>query len=81
MAFSAAPDVILQISKKVKELEHILRHLLTEIGEADMRPRVYPARSMRKPPLQEIKQPPREKKDETLDLEALDKKLEEILGK
>lgn len=81
IVFTVAPDVVLQINKKVKELEHILRHLTTEIGEADTRPRVYPLRSVRKAPLQETKQPVREKKDEALDLEALDKKLEEILGK
>lgn len=83
IAFTVAPDTVLQINKKVKELEHLLRHLTTEIGGVDIRPRLYPLRSMRKPPLREIKQPlpPHEKKDETLDLEALDKKLEEILGK
>lgn len=81
--FAVVPSAIAQIEKKVKESPQLLRHLITEEEIETRRPIML--RPLR--PLPAAGQPPpvlrreAEKPEEKLDLEALDKKLEEILGK
>lgn len=80
--FAMAQGSVGALEKKIKSQTNMLRHLLTEEEIMEMRPfmlRTIPSRPqpMRPRPI------PREapKTEEKLDLEALDKKLEEILGK
>lgn len=83
MTFSMAPELLTELKKKLAGEANILRHLLTE---EDMelynipRARLYTPRALpseAKP----MPAPAEETPGEKLDLEALDKKLEEILGK
>lgn len=78
--FTFAPELLASLEKKIKDKE-ILRFLLVEeeIGKRPPAFRIVPSR----PTLPKQKVIPREepKAEEKLDLEALDKKLEEILGK
>lgn len=81
--FSILPEEISNVTKRVKATEHVLRHLIIEGSVRDTRisPRVFSAREdMRRRPTKEITPLPK-KREEMLDLETLDKKLEEILGK
>ena len=80
--FSAPPESIKMLEKKLKSDETFLRYLIVE--EETRKPlmpfrplpqRPFPARPRAPTPRIEIKP------EEKLDLEALDKKLEEILGK
>ncbi len=81
ITFGLNPDRLPELKKKLKAEENLLRHLLVE-EEIGTRPQIafpLPGRSaLPRPraPLRKPKQPA-----ERLDLEALDKKLEEILGK
>lgn len=78
--FTLAPELLTSLEKKIKN-KKILRFLLVEeeVGKRPSVLRVVPSR----PVLPRQKVIPREepKTEEKLDLEALDKKLEEILGK
>ena len=82
ITFSASPENVSGIEKKMKGAENILRHLLVEEQEIPPQPiRLYSPR----PTPGEAKPRPAptaaENPEEKLDLEELDKKLEEILGK
>ena len=83
VTFSMLPEHITNCKKKFADETYLLRSLLLE---EDMTPRNFPPRRMYTPrtnPLH-IKPPAmqaEETHEEKLDLEALDKKLEEILGK
>jgi small subunit ribosomal protein S6 len=79
--FSAPPTAIASLEKKMKN-ENLLRYLVVQQGPIVAKTptlRVIPSRPS---PLatQPVPREP-EKTEEKLDLEALDKKLEEILGK
>lgn len=81
ITFSMAPENIAGLSKGLKSQEGLLRHLLIE-----KKVETIPRHILRVIPSQPAK--PRitlpkgiERQAEKLDLEALDKKLEEILGK
>lgn len=82
--FAIAPAAIGQIEKKVKEAPQLLRHLIVEEEIETRRPFLRPITPR---PMSGMSAAPRaipreeEKPEEKLDLEALDKKLEEILGK
>lgn len=82
--FAIAPAAIAQIEKKVKESPQLLRHLIVEEEIETRRPFLRPITPR---PTAGMGAAPRaipreeEKPEEKLDLEALDKRLEEILGK
>lgn len=79
--FSSAPDRLSLFEKMLKQKDGILRYLLLE-EEVETRPqilRTIPFRPTAGQPRQILRET--QKVDEKLDLEALDKKLEEILGK
>ncbi len=78
--FTLAPESLASLEKKIGSKE-ILRHLLVEeeIGKRPPAFRAVPSRQT--PPRQKITLREELKVEEKLDLEALDKKLEEILGK
>ena len=79
--FSLLPDAVAKLEKRLKT-ENILRFLIAEEEESHARPqilRVIPSRPV--PTHTPAQLHPAEKQEEKLDLEALDKKLEEILGK
>jgi len=77
--FTALPDAIAAIEKKLKTATSLLRHLVVEdtipLQQFPRMPRPASAPIAAVPPKRE------QEADERLDLEALDKKLEEILGK
>lgn len=80
--FTIDPELLATLDKKIKRPE-ILRYLLTE-EEIGRRPPAFRPQPSRPPFLKQKLAPPKEettKEEEKLDLEALDKKLEEILGK
>ena len=85
--FTALPSAVTPIDKKAKEMSLVLRHLVVEEEIETRRPILHTFRPsiMRASPGGVAMAPevPREKEasDEKLDFEALDKKLEEILGK
>lgn len=85
--FTALPGVIAAIEKKVKDVPHLLRHMIVEEEIETRRPilRTFTPGTGRTAPGvgQQGPEVPREKEEagEKLDFEALDKKLEEILGK
>lgn len=88
ITFSMASDLVASLDKKLKTAEHILRYMVVEEVEIPVQPlrtfapRPAPAPQRPRPgitppaPTDVAKQP-----EEKLDLEELDKKLEEILGK
>ena len=81
--FSMLPGTVRDLQKKLKTKEFFLRYLITE-EEVEKHPsliRPFPSRrpAVSKPKI--IRKPDEIKPEEKLDLEALDKKLEEILGK
>ncbi len=79
--FALSPEYLSKVERQLKELPQVLRHLIVEEEVEARRPflRPLPPRPFVGAPRPA---PPAEKKeDEKLDLEALDKKLEEILGK
>lgn len=78
--FTALPNAIAGLEKKLKTATSLLRHLIVEdtipVQQFGRMPRPSaPPPAAAVPPKRE------EEADERLDLEALDKKLEEILGK
>lgn len=77
-SFSISPEFINEFIKKLKSQENILRYLLV-VKDAATKKTAYSAgsRILRKQPVLREQ----EKLNEPLDLEGLDKKLEEILGK
>ncbi len=81
--YNIAHDALMHIEKKIKG-ENLLRHMIIE-EEIETRPPFQPRTSRRMPLFGGEARPARErepaKPEERLDLEALDKKLEEILGK
>ena len=83
VTFRLEPSSVAQLEKAVKS-EKLLRHLIVEEDEVEIHPqrllRTIPSKSA--PAAKEFTpQPTGENPEEKLDLEALDKKLEEILGK
>lgn len=88
VTFSMASDLVASLDKKLKMAENTLRHMIVEEVEIPVQPlRIFaprPAPVPQRPrpgitppaPAEAAKQP-----EEKLDLEELDKKLEEILGK
>lgn len=79
--FSMAPENVESLKKKLKEEEEgLLRYLLVE-EEIETRPQVFRVIPRPTAKSRPIPRAPEEKPAEKLDLEALDKKLEEILGK
>lgn len=80
MTFTLSPDALNVLEKKLKNLANLLRHLIVNEEEVPPQPirtftpRPTTARS-RSATLEPVKP------EEKLDLEELDKKLEEILGK
>ncbi len=80
-AFRTNPDTIAGLEKKLKTESSILRYLIVE-GEDRIKAPVFRTPIMR-PGTHKSSPVPREaeKSEEKLDLEALDKKLDEILGK
>ncbi len=83
--FTMARSGIAALEKKVKENKDLLRHLIVEEEIETRIPYVRPTGPRRAPALQKspamASAPAGEAPEEKLDLEALDKKLEEILGK
>ncbi len=80
--FSMAPEFTPGLEKKLRGQEQLLRFTLVEEEEITTRPfmlRTVPSRPQPSYPRPIPREAP--KTDEKLDLEALDKKLEEILGK
>lgn len=83
--FNAAPAGVAALEKKIKENKDLLRHLIVEEEIETRIPYARPLGIRRVPAAQKLPassaaadgQAPEEK----LDIEALDKKLEEILGK
>lgn len=79
--FSIASEHIANFKKKLKATEGLLRYLLVE-EEIETRPQIVRPPLQRPAPLRPRPIPRvEEKPEEKLDLEALDRKLEEILGK
>lgn len=80
--FHAPPEHLPSLRKKLDGTQTILRYLLVE-EEMEVRPVIARPLIQRFRPAAIPSQPPAasEKPEEKLDLEALDKKLEEILGK
>ncbi len=82
--FAASPSSIAALEKKLRTHEGLLRHLVAEEQEVKTPPRPFPVYTRpTAPPPASIRPAPREASippEEKLDLEALDKKLEEILG-
>ncbi len=85
--FASVPAAVAGLDKKTKEMPEVLRHLIVEEEIETRRPilRTFAPGGGRPVPVAGAPGPevPREQEDqgEKLDFEALDKKLEEILGK
>ena len=80
--FTMAPRSVLSLDTKIKIAPNILRHMIVEEEVETRRPFVpVHQRSSGIPPQQKVIPREEQKPEEKLDLEALDKKLEEILGK
>ena len=82
--FAAHAEAIRNIKKQFEGFEGLLRLMIVEEVDAPQRQflRTIPSRPMASARPHTVPVAPRaEEKDERLDLEALDKKLEEILGK
>ncbi len=82
--FDAAPDAVARLNKKIGVAPEVLRHMIVE-HEVETRQPYIIRPVMPRAPIGAFAQKaiPREeqKPDEKLDLEELDKRLEEILGK
>lgn len=77
--FTALPEAIAAIEKKIKAAPSLMRHLIVEDTiPVQQFPRIPRPASA---PIPAVAPKREEEADERLDLEALDKKLEEILGK
>lgn len=82
ITFSASSENIGTVEKKIKGAENLLRHLIVEEQEIPPQPvRLYTPRSVPTDTRQRPAPTEAENPEEKLDLEELDKKLEEILGK
>lgn len=85
ITFSTSPENLAAIEKGIKGAQNLLRHMLVEEEEIPPQPiRTYiprPAPTRVKPPAPTPTAAGEQKPEEKLDLEELDKKLEEILGK
>lgn len=81
--FNAGSDAIARIGKKIREMPMVLRHMITEEQIETRKPFIRPFAPRPMAGMPAPKAIPREEQrpDEKLDLEALDKRLEEILGK
>ena len=80
--FSMAPAGVSALDKKIKIAPGILRHMIVEEKVETRRPFIpLHQRPSSAAPLQKTIPREAQKPEEKLDLEALDKKLEEILGK
>ncbi len=83
--FSAAPTAVIVLNKKISIVPEVLRHMIVEEEVETRKPyiRSFTPRASAGAGAPAPKAIPREeqKPDEKLDLEALDKRLEEILGK
>lgn len=78
--FTAHPAAIAKIAKKIATMEEILRHMITEERVETRTPFLRPF-SPRRGAEKAIPREAEKPGDAKLDLETLDKKLEEILGK
>ncbi|MDP3710573.1 MAG: 30S ribosomal protein S6 [bacterium] len=80
MTFSSSPSFIKSIDKNIKNDKDILRYLIVDRTgeETQVRPVYYAPTKTTEQPAASTQE---NKTDEKLDLEELDKKLEEILGK
>lgn len=82
--FNASGEAVVGITKKIKSFADLLRSMVTEEVEIEFRPtvlRTIPSRpAAQRAPRTVTPQEPAAG-EEKLDLEALDKRLEEILGK
>ena len=78
--FRMATGNLHTFEKKIKMLEGLMRHLVLE-EELNKKPAAYRVARPRSPVDYTAPSHHRDETDEKLDLEALDKKLEEILGK
>ena len=78
--FTAAPEAIGALEKTLKAVENLLRHIIVAEKEIIQPVRTFMPRPIitprTRPPVVPVERP-----EEKLDLEELDKKLEEILGK
>jgi small subunit ribosomal protein S6 len=81
ITFAMLPENISALNKKLKSQSDLLRYMIVE-EDIEKRPittlRAIPSRPVKQKP---VALPQEIKPEEKLDLEALDKKLEEILGK
>lgn len=86
ITFTAAPDLLSMLEKRMKSAENVIRHMVVEEEEIPPQPlrtfapRTFAPRPAPAKPRFPIPEAPK-KEEERLDLEELDKKLEEILGK
>jgi len=79
--FIMSPDSIKMIDKKLKRDMDFLRYLIVEEEIEKLTPVFRPIPALSRAPLKKPATLPSDKPEEKFDLEALDKKLEEILGK
>lgn len=79
ITFTAAADTLRAIDKRIKGVEGLMRHLIVERNMNEIK--VRSLRLSRRQPTETKTETETETKEEKLDLEALDKKLEEILGR
>src|SRR3989338_5410452 len=82
ITFTATPDLLSMLEKRMKTAENVIRHMVVEEEEIPVQPpRTFiPRPALPAKPRFPIPEAPK-KEEERLDLEELDKKLEEILGK
>lgn len=82
ITFAGSTNTVAELEKKVKTFEKLLRHLIVIEREVQQQPlRIIPSRPMMPShPRPSVPHDPN-KPEEKFDLESLDKKLEEILGK
>ena len=82
--FQLTPSTVTALDKKIKMEDQLLRHMIME-EDAEAQLPVFRSfggiRPSSSAPIEQTIPREAEQKDEQLDLEALDKKLEEILGK
>jgi len=79
--FMILPEKIQTLEKKLKTVDNLMRHIIVEEEIEKLTPIFRPVSSGLRPPYQKPTAPIIPKPEEKFDLEALDKKLEEIFGK
>jgi len=81
--FAAAPEAVIRFNKKISVVPEVLRHMIVEHEVETRKPYIRPLMPRAAAGASAPRAIPREeqKPEEKLDLEALDKRLEEILGK